>query len=201
MTMIGRTGLFVLITGLIGCDRRLDNSYPITALASNGFAQPVSTMQDASGLLRVTGVPRNDLLNVRSGPSARNAIVGALANGDRVRNLGCRDEGGSRWCRIQMLDDMRSEGWVNARYLSGNTESSSGSAPSIDYGGAIRNVCAKAVARKVGVSANDVIVTNSTISEGTGRHVVYVGAPYGKADWICEADRGGRVVNVFYSGE
>lgn len=80
---------------------------------------------DDSGLLRVTGVPSNDILNVRRGPSARSAIVGALANGDRVRNLGCRAEGGSRWCRIQMLDDMRSEGWVNARYLSGDTGASS----------------------------------------------------------------------------
>lgn len=71
----------------------------------------------------------------------------------------------------------------------------------IDHGGQVRNRCAEAVARKVGVSPNDVIVTNSTISEGTGRHVVYVGVPYGKADWICEADRNGRVVNVFYSGE
>ena len=71
----------------------------------------------------------------------------------------------------------------------------------INHGSYVDNRCAEAVAREVGVSANDVIVTNSTISEGTGNHVVYVGVPYGKADWICEADRNGQVVNVFYSGE
>ena len=71
----------------------------------------------------------------------------------------------------------------------------------INHGSHIDNRCAEAVARKVGVSSNDVVVTKSTISEGTGRHVVYVGVPYAKADWICEADRDGRVVNVFYSGE
>ena len=65
----------------------------------------------------VTGVASNDVLNVRAGPSAGDRIVGALANGQVVRDLGCRTQGNSRWCRIQQLDDMRSEGWVNARYL------------------------------------------------------------------------------------
>ncbi len=153
-----------------------------------------------SGYFVVVGVPGNDILNVRSGPSARSNIVGALANGDRVRDLGCRNEGNGRWCRIQMLDDMRSEGWVNAHYLS------RGDAPAppsgrLDHGSPLENNCARAVAREVGVSPDDVMVTNTTASEGTGRYVVYVGVPYGKADWICEAERDGTVVNVFYSGE
>lgn len=98
------------------------------------------------------------------------------------------------------MTDMRERRWVNARYLNGaGVPSDTGT--SINHGGTMKNNCAKAVAREVGVSPNDVIVTNSTISEGTGRHVVYVGVPYGKADWICEADNDGRVVNVFYSGE
>ena len=155
---------------------------------------------DDTEYFRVTGVPRNDILNVRSGPSTRNSIVGALGNGDRVRNLGCRNENGSRWCRIQMLDEMRSEGWVNASYLTGAGKPDE--APfRIDHGGKIENNCARAVAERVGANVNDVVVTNSTLSEGTGRHVVYVGVPYGKADWICEADGQGHVVNVFYSGE
>jgi hypothetical protein len=81
---------------------------------------------------------------------------------------------------------------------SGNSNVRSGS---VNHGTEIGNACASAVAREVGVSPNDVIVTNSTISEGTGNHVVYVGVPYAKADWICKANRQGRVVNVFYSGE
>lgn len=155
---------------------------------------------EESGYWVVVGVPADDVLNVRSGPSARSNIVGALANGDRVRDLGCRDEGSSRWCRIQMLDDMRSEGWVNARYLS-NSQATSAEAGSLDHGGSVENNCARAVARQVGVNPDDVMVTNATISEGTGRNVVYVGVPYGEADWICEAERDGTVVNVFYSGE
>lgn len=149
---------------------------------------------------RVTGVPGNDILNVRSGPSTRNDIVGALANGDRVRNLGCRHEGGAHWCHIQMLDEMRSEGWVNASYLAGADKSADPQAH-VNHGSKVDNICAQAVAERVGANVDDVIVTKSTISEGTGLHVVYVGVPYGKADWICEADRHGQVVNVFYSGE
>ena len=159
-----------------------------------------STTGGRGNVVEVTGVPANDILNVRSGPGTSYRIVGALGNGSQVRKLDCEGHGNSRWCEIEMMTDMRERGWVNARYLNG-TGVPSGSGASLDHGGTIENRCAKAVAREVGVSANDVIVTNSTISEGTGRHVVYVGVPYGKADWVCEADQDGRVVNVFYGGE
>ncbi len=155
---------------------------------------------DSGNYFVVTGVPGNEILNVRSGPSSRGRIVGALGNGDKVRNLGCENKEGSRWCRIQMLDEMRSEGWVNARYLRTSGGSSQSNAH-VNHGSWIDNLCAKAVAERVGVDVDDVIVTNSTVSEGTGKHVVYVGVPYGKADWICETDRRGNFVNVFYSGE
>ncbi len=152
-------------------------------------------------VVQVRGVASNDVLNVRSGPGPNYRIVGALGNGDTVRNLGCQSQGNSRWCEIEMVTDMRERGWVNARFLSGNGGSSS-SQPggAINHGGGIRTACTRAVARQVGVSPNDVVVTRSTISEGTGRHVVYVGVPYGTADWVCEADRNGNVVNVFFSG-
>jgi hypothetical protein len=66
----------------------------------------------------VANVPANDVLNVRAGPSTKNEIVGALANGDRVSNLGgCRKTGSQTWCEIKMVGDMPFAGWVNARYL------------------------------------------------------------------------------------
>ncbi len=159
-----------------------------------------SRHSDDDNYFVVAGVPGNDILNVHSGPSSRDRIVGALANGDKVRNLGCENDGDSRWCRIQMLDEMRSEGWVNARYLR-TSGGSSQSGSHVNHGSKIDNLCAQAVAERVGVDVDDVMVTRSTISEGTGNHVVYVGVPYGKADWICEVNRSGHVVNVFYSGE
>ena len=153
-----------------------------------------------SGMVRVTGVASNDVLNVRSGPGVNNSIVGALGNGDRVRKLRCEHHGGSQWCEIEMQTDMRERGWVNARYLTGSG-SSSHSGIGVDHGSTIKNRCAEAVAKQVGVSPNDVVVTRSSISEGTGRHVVYVGVPNAQADWICEADTRGKVLDVFYDGE
>lgn len=72
----------------------------------------------AGEFFTVSGIASNDVLNVRRGPSTRFDVIGALVNGDRVRNLGCRQEGTSRWCRVGLLDDMGGAGWVNARYLS-----------------------------------------------------------------------------------
>lgn len=69
------------------------------------------------GIFQVTGVPADDVLNVRGGPGVGNPIVGALCNGDKVRKLGCESQGGSTWCEIEMLTDMRERGWVNASFL------------------------------------------------------------------------------------
>ena len=41
-----------------------------------------------------------------------------MGNGDRVRLLGCRMNGSTEWCEIEMMTDMRERGWVSARYLS-----------------------------------------------------------------------------------
>ena len=87
-----------------------------------------SESSDGSDLMRVTGVAANDVLNVRSGPGANYGIVGALGNGDSVRNLGCETQGNSRWCQIEMMTDMRERGWVNGRFLrkSGGSSGSAG---------------------------------------------------------------------------
>lgn len=83
----------------------------------NRTPAPEKRPQNQSKAFTVRGLSSGDRLNVRSGPSTNDRIVGALVNGDRVRNLGCRDAGKSRWCYIEMGDDMRSKGWVNRRYL------------------------------------------------------------------------------------
>ena len=65
----------------------------------------------------VSGIAPNDVLNLRSGPSTRYGIVGALGNGDTVRVRVCESHGRATWCRIRLPGDMGGEGWVNARYL------------------------------------------------------------------------------------
>lgn len=86
----------------------------LAALAFGLIAGPALAEPD---YLQVTKVPANDVLNIRSGPSAGNRQVGALANGDIVHNLGCRDAAGGRWCHIALMDEMGGTGWVNAAYL------------------------------------------------------------------------------------
>ncbi|HUV67569.1 MAG TPA: SH3 domain-containing protein [Sedimentisphaerales bacterium] len=91
-----------------------------------------SESSGGSDLMQVTGVAANDVLNVRNGPGANYRIVGALGNGDTVRNLGCEAHGNSRWCEIEMMTDMRERGWVNGRFLQGSggaSGSAGGTAP------------------------------------------------------------------------
>lgn len=66
----------------------------------------------------VTGVGSGDLLNMRAGPSTGNEVIGQFANGDVLRNLGCKMEGGQRWCKVILAAaENDPEGWVAGRYL------------------------------------------------------------------------------------
>lgn len=83
---------------------------------------PGGTGNSSGGtMMRVTGVPAGDVLNVRSGPGTSNRVVGALGNGDTVRRLTCQAQGRAEWCQIEMMTEMRERGWVNARYLTGES--------------------------------------------------------------------------------
>lgn len=66
---------------------------------------------------QVAGLTAGDTLNVRSGPSANDAVVVTLDEGAVVRNMGCRPISGARWCRIQLTSGADAIGWVNGRYL------------------------------------------------------------------------------------
>lgn len=67
-------------------------------------------------VMAVANVARNDVLNVRLGPSADDTIVGGIApNGRNVVVTGpCRDQ----WCPVRHRD---LAGWVNSRYLAGES--------------------------------------------------------------------------------
>lgn len=64
---------------------------------------------------RVSNVAPGDLLNIRARPSASAPIVARAANGMRLRNLGCRMTGPTRWCRVELRDG--SIGWAAGRFL------------------------------------------------------------------------------------
>lgn len=100
-------------------------NYTLTiAIRGAGAAAPLPSNPDyadgnAGGpdFWRVANLRAGDTLNVRAGAGTKFRIVGQLANGDRVRNLGCATVAGSRWCRIEAGGEMRFTGWVNGRYI------------------------------------------------------------------------------------
>ena len=106
--------------------------------------------------------------------------MGALANGDSVRLLGCQNVGNSRWCEIEMMTDMRERGWVAGRYL----REAAASAPT-----PTRNLSAaeQACLRAVTVETNnpDVVLLNSSFSQAGTEITVGVGPQ--RAPWQCIA--------------
>lgn len=95
---------------------------------------PLSASADASGpdYFRIVGVASNDVLNIRSQPTARSAIIGTIPpSGDGIENLGCqggfsyaqweaaspaeREAARKRvWCRINYRGV---SGWVAGWFL------------------------------------------------------------------------------------
>ncbi|NWB24152.1 SH3 domain-containing protein [Pseudomonas sp. D4002] len=65
----------------------------------------------------VANLVNGQTLNVRSEPGAGKQIVGSLLIGERVRNLGCKPVGSSRWCQIESGPKQKLTGWVNGKYL------------------------------------------------------------------------------------
>jgi hypothetical protein len=85
-----------------------------SAAAENGpdFADGLSGGPDN---WRVTGVGAGDTLKLRATPSPRGKLVAQAQNGATLRNLGCRNTRGQRWCQVE--DASGARGWANGRYL------------------------------------------------------------------------------------
>jgi hypothetical protein len=64
----------------------------------------------------VTGVGPGDTLSLRQAPSPKGKIIMALSNGTVMKNLGCRNMRGQRWCQVEQRE-AAGRGWVNGRYL------------------------------------------------------------------------------------
>ena len=132
----------------------------------------------SGNVMRVAGVPTGDVLNVRSGPGTGNPIVGALANGDPARVTGCKSVGNTRWCEIEMITDMREQGWVAGRYLS----ETAATAPSSRVSPA-EQACLRAVT--VETNNPDVVLLSSSFSQAGTEVMVGVGPQ--RAPWQCIA--------------
>ena len=84
----------------------------LSVMSIEAFAQRGYDCAHGPDTWRVRNVASWDQLNIRSGPSARRRIIGAIPyNGKNVHCLGpCR----GNWCRIWWSGY---QGWVNMRYL------------------------------------------------------------------------------------
>lgn len=96
-------------------------SWPAVAPAQEPEVIPAPTIggnpSDDAALWHVYGLIPGDMLNIRSGAGLAFRVIGALQEGQPVRNLGCRERDGGFWCRISTYDRPRISGWVNGRYL------------------------------------------------------------------------------------
>jgi uncharacterized protein YraI len=87
----------------------------------------------------VTGVANNDF-GLKAKPSLDSAFtVRGLRNGTLLRNLGCKNHNGDRWCRVEVRNNPSQKGWARTQYLreSGGSSSSnrSGDYADSDAGG------------------------------------------------------------------
>lgn len=141
--------------------RNETSDYTLTVSIGGAVADPVAAdpvVNDyADGLAggpdwwQVSGLSANDTLNVRRGPGTGNAIVGQLANGDRVRNMGCRMNGATRWCEVAFPGDQALTGWVAGRYLREAGAPATTQRPSPEARGLIP--CAQAAGQPMGTCA------------------------------------------------
>ncbi|WP_352546845.1 SH3 domain-containing protein [Mesorhizobium sp. M0027] len=82
------------------------------------LAGPPASAQEPEPIISiVTGLAPGDLLNVRATASAMGKIEARLPIGSSVKNLGCGDVSGHRWCKVEDIDDPKLSGWAPARYL------------------------------------------------------------------------------------
>lgn len=78
---------------------------------------PAAPAEAAGGFFVVQGLAEGDLLNIRAAASATGKLVGRLPNGTAVRNHGCNETNGVKWCKVEAAEDASVAGWAPARYL------------------------------------------------------------------------------------
>lgn len=84
------------------------------------FLGSVAVAQDYPALYRVADVAAHDVLNIRSEPSARSAIIGSYAPGESgIEVIALTADG--RWA---MVNTGERQGWAAARYLAAMTTES-----------------------------------------------------------------------------
>jgi hypothetical protein len=91
-------------------------AFEITGTGADGAVQPdfADGLMGGPDFWAVTGLTVGDSLNLRAGPTTKDKVIGRLAEGAVVRNLGCRMTGKQRWCQVESPVGV---GWVAGSYL------------------------------------------------------------------------------------
>ncbi len=79
-------------------------------------ALPVAAQDDGGpDYYEVVGVSAGKHLNIRTKPSLKATVLGGSATGTKLKNLGCKDGDGGRWCNIETEGGLK--GYSFGRYL------------------------------------------------------------------------------------
>jgi Bacterial SH3 domain len=77
---------------------------------------PVAAQDDGGpDYYEVVDVSKGKHLNIRTRPSLKATVLGGAATGTKLKNLGCKDGDGGRWCNIETEAGLK--GYSFGRYL------------------------------------------------------------------------------------
>jgi hypothetical protein len=97
-------------------DIRLSIAIPAAGTAASPAPDVADGLAGGPDFWEVHGVGAGDRLNLRAGPSARDRVLGRVADGAILRNLGCAMTGGARWCQVR-AEALGLTGWAAGRFL------------------------------------------------------------------------------------
>lgn len=93
-------------------DERVNYSLSVSITGGSGSGR-ADAASAGTGWWQVEGVESSLIL--RETPSSSAAVMGRIRNQEKLRDLGCRDAGGSRWCQVETASG--TAGWVSGGYL------------------------------------------------------------------------------------
>lgn len=166
----GETANYDLTISVEGKAAAQQPSKPVPSKPAPDFADGLAGGPD---YWQVHGLVRGDTLNVRASASSGASVLGVLEEGDVIRNLGCKLNGATRWCRIE--DQTGLNGWVSGKYLHESTRNPSPSRPPVSQPpvssadgvpvALMPRFCAGEASAKFGVRPQD-ITTNAAFKSG-----------------------------------
>lgn len=85
----------------------------VRAQEQTGAIEPAAEAE----VFEVVGLAPSDQLNLRATASANGMLIARVPAGSLLRNHGCAEVGGNRWCKVSDYDNPTVMGWAAERYL------------------------------------------------------------------------------------